>query len=83
VQELKNFKTCLDCGLCFPHYILDYDHRPGESKKANVNVLVKRGASKEIILAEIAKCDLICANCHRSRTFLRRLARKKEEESLL
>ena len=26
------------------------------------------GQSKEAILEEIAKCDLICANCHRIRT---------------
>ena len=39
---------------------------------ANVNVLAKRGAPKDVLLAEMAKCDLVCANCHRIRTWQRR-----------
>jgi hypothetical protein len=54
---------------------LDYDHRPSEEKKANVSILVKRGAARDVILAEMAKCDLVCANCHRIRTYQRKKER--------
>src|SRR5207249_3682872 len=46
VRGLKTNRTCADCGLCFPHYVLDFDHRPGEGKKANISILVKRGAAQ-------------------------------------
>jgi hypothetical protein len=72
VRAAKSNQPCADCGVRYPHYVLDYDHRPGGQKRANVNVLVKRGAKEEVLLAEIAKCDLVCANCHRVRTFRRR-----------
>ncbi len=59
----KEGKPCLDCGGSFPHYVLDFDHRPGEEKKYNVGSVHTRSA----LQAEIAKCDLVCSNCHRIR----------------
>ena len=67
----------------FPHYVLDYDHRPGRPKRANLNILVKQGAKEEVLLAEIAKCDLVCANCRRIRTCQRRSAGLEHKRSLL
>lgn len=46
---------------------MDFDHRPGTIKVADVSVLA-RSSTKERTLDEIAKCDLVCANCHRIRT---------------
>jgi hypothetical protein len=57
---------CLDCNTSYPPCVMDFDHRPGEEKVARVSQLV--GAPLHILLAEIAKCDLICSNCHRERT---------------
>jgi hypothetical protein len=51
---------------------MDLDHRPGVTKRANFNVLVKQGAARETLLEEIAKCDVVCANCHRLRTYQRK-----------
>jgi hypothetical protein len=79
---MKNNRPCADCGVRYPHYVLDYDHRPGCQKRANLSILVKRGAKKEVLLAEIAKCDLVCANCHRARTYQRKKA-KLEQTALL
>lgn len=66
---------CLDCGNIFPFVAMDFDHRPDEVKLFKVCSLSKLKATAEnisLIEKEIAKCDLICANCHRVRTHHRR-----------
>jgi len=75
---LSEFKSrpCLDCGNTYPPYVMDFDHTRGE-KVSEVGVLVTRGASVSRILAEIDKCDIVCANCHRIRTHTRREERKR------
>ena len=66
VDKLKA-APCMDCGLKFPPICMDFDHRPTEKKTANVSQLVK-WSSMACVLAEVAKCDLVCSNCHRIRT---------------
>lgn len=45
---------------------LDYHHRDPSQKVANVSEVVGRASwTWERVLTEIAKCDLLCANCHR------------------
>ena len=56
---------CIDCGEADP-IVLDFDHRG--DKTANVADLLRDRASWETIAAEIAKCDVRCANCHRRKT---------------
>lgn len=63
---------CTDCGNKFPSECMDFDHKPGEVKYNNVGTLVAHHYSKEAIVAEIAKCELVCSNCHRTRTAKRR-----------
>lgn len=61
---------CADCGQSFPTHCMDFDHRPGVDKVANIGASVARWASDPAaLIAEIAKCDVVCANCHRKRTF--------------
>lgn len=60
---------CADCGKKFPFYVMDFDHRNPDTKSANVSSLVSRGASLARIQEEIDKCDVVCANCHRIRTW--------------
>lgn len=57
---------CVDCGQTDP-VVLQFDHRDGTTKVATIGALLSR-ASWAILLAEIAKCDVRCANCHRVRT---------------
>ena len=57
---------CMDCGATDPT-ILEFDHRDGVEKAASVNHFL-RAMSLERIVAEIAKCEVRCANCHRRRT---------------
>jgi len=58
---------CKDCGKIYPPCVMDFDHVRGQ-KRAAIAVLVARCVSLETLLAEILKCDLRCANCHRVKT---------------
>jgi hypothetical protein len=78
IHDRKVGKSCLDCQGVFPAICLDFDHRPGEPKKASLAQLVLNYATLEVLEAEIARCDLVCSNCHRIRTF-RRLHKKDPE----
>ena len=64
---------CLDCGRRFPFYVLQFDHRDPTEKRYTVSQMISH-AGPETILAEVAKCDIVCANCHRDRTYRRRKA---------
>jgi len=55
---------CVDCGESDP-IVLDYDHRPDSNKTDNISTMIQRGNSWKVILEEISKCDVRCANCHR------------------
>jgi hypothetical protein len=63
---------CMDCGGFFPPAAMDFDHVRGE-KLSSISKLVSDSARWELVVIEIEKCDLVCANCHRLRTNLRRL----------
>ena len=71
VQSLKHNKQCSACGLAYPHWVMDFDHRPGEVKVAGI-ARMYQNYGRKTILEEIAKCDLVCSNCHRDRTYHRR-----------
>ena len=68
-REIARLKSvpCTDCGGKFPYFVMDFDHRDGEEKLGNVSSMVVVWSWKRL-LAEIAKCDVVCANCHRIRT---------------
>ncbi len=59
---------CMDCGGYFHFSAMDFDHVRGQKA---FNVGNARSYAKAKILAEIAKCDVVCANCHRIRTYRR------------
>lgn len=63
-------RPCANCGGRYPWVAMQFDHRPGEIKKFALSRHGNR--SKAAILAEAAKCDLLCANCHAIVTHERR-----------
>lgn len=67
---------CAECGRTFPPECMDFDHVRGE-KVADVSLLVAWNFSLRRLLAEIAKCEVVCANCHRIRTVRRRRERRQ------
>ena len=70
---------CADCGLRFAACAMDFDHRDPADKRSMVTRMIGR-AGTERMLAEVAKCDIVCANCHRLRTFDRRMADQSARE---
>lgn len=70
---------CMDCGHRYHYAVMDFDHREGADKKFT---LAKFPSSLERVKAEIAKCDVVCANCHRMRTWKRKNA-SAEKDSIL
>src|ERR1035437_322921 len=67
VDKIKDV-PCKDCGERHPSFGMDFDHRERESKYREIAKLV-HGGSWENLYMEIAKCDVVCSNCHRIRTY--------------
>lgn len=74
-QKIRDFiieaksKPCTDCDETFHHSAMDFDHLGG--KEFNISDAVRRNMSLNRIQTEINKCELVCSNCHRIRTWKR------------
>lgn len=71
LAKLKE-KPCADCGEKYPHYVMEFDHVPEKGQKkfsvaSGGNWSLSAGPLKQ----ELDKCDIVCANCHRVRTYNR------------
>ena len=75
LRDLKTSTPCVDCRISYPYYVMDFDHVRGV-KHANVMELVST-LSKKRIDQEIAKCEIVCSNCHRIRTHMRKMAKRR------
>lgn len=63
---------CTDCKKSYPPYVMEFDHVPERGvKRFNIACGGNYSLKSKIFLDELAKCDLVCANCHRTRTHLR------------
>lgn len=63
VARLKKNQPCSDCGCVLYPCQMDFDHTQ-ETKSG----CVSRLSSGAQIRAEVLKCQIVCANCHRKRT---------------
>lgn len=68
VRAGKN-RPCADCGERYPPYVMDFDHVRG-TKHGNI-AHMKTYVPTATLAAEIEKCDVVCANCHRIRSHRR------------
>jgi len=69
IDSLKAGQPCLDCGDSFPPFVMEYDHVQGD-KRFGIGKMMNH--KSERVLAEMAKCDLVCCACHRVRSHARR-----------
>jgi hypothetical protein len=72
LKEIKEASGCVDCGES-NHIVLDFDHI--RNKKYNISRMIHDGFSWAAIKKEIAKCEIVCANCHRIRTHNRLISK--------
>lgn len=74
-QEVRDFiqkskeRPCADCGNSYPPYVMDFDHLPRFTKTGLLSNDRIWGMNKA--KEEVAKCEVVCANCHRERTHRR------------
>ena len=68
IGVLKQYIGCQDCGYNDKPEALDFDHKPGTK---SFNIGANEGRSWVNLLTEMAKCEVVCANCHRIRTYNR------------
>jgi hypothetical protein len=66
---MKTGRTCADCGGSFPPEAMQWDHLPGALKLGDIGA--KMRWSPKLIFEELAKCELVCANCDAIRTYRR------------
>jgi hypothetical protein len=70
IRSIKERIGCVDCGIK-DWRVIDFDHLPGYNKTVNIASATAMSWGRTRLDAEIAKCDTVCANCHRMRTFNR------------
>jgi hypothetical protein len=70
IDRYKLDKGCIDCGYADHPIALDFDHRDPDLKTLGVSAMLTYSWAR--IVAELDKCDVRCANCHRIKTHLMR-----------
>ena len=73
-EEFRTLKSnpCTDCGNNYPYYIMEFDHVPERGEKLyNIAELANQKVTSARCKKELAKCDLVCANCHKIRGHMR------------
>lgn len=68
IRKVKEATPCKDCKHNFPHYVMDFDHL-GDKLGLIKNFVHNNNRSG--LLKELRKCEIVCSNCHRQRTFMR------------
>lgn len=69
LQEYKQNHSCTDCGENYPYWIMEFDHL--KDKLFSISHWNSKTISLDVIKQEIAKCELVCSNCHKNRTHYR------------
>lgn len=71
VDAIKLTAGCVDCGYSEHACALDFDHIPERGAKAfSISSRMSLVITARLV-AEIEKCEVVCSNCHRVRTFKR------------
>jgi hypothetical protein len=81
LDAIKLERGCVDCGFNGHPVALEFDHLPGSGKVANISHM--RGGSWAAVEAEIAKCEVVCSNCHRIRTTERGWNSERRQTSIV
>lgn len=64
-------RPCADCGVQYHFSVMQFDHIRG-TKRMDISKMVRDRYSLPAIRKELSKCEVVCANCHAYRTWLRK-----------
>jgi hypothetical protein len=70
----KKLVPCKDCGCRQPPWSMQFDHLEGSEKVGHISRMITMTISESRLLAEITKCEVVCASCHTDRTARRRFS---------
>lgn len=76
MRDIKTSQPCVDCGGWFHPAAMTFDHLPGHEKLDDIADLVRFGCTR-LAREEVLKCEVVCANCHAVRTYMRREAKAR------
>lgn len=65
VRAVKAGQRCIACREAHHYSVMDFHHRGDDDKDATIAKMCHKGVPLQRLIDEIAKCDLMCANCHR------------------
>lgn len=71
IIAIKQESVCADCKMN-DWRCLEFDHLPGYKKEAAISSPYCMSWSREKIDKELSKCEVVCGNCHKIRTYERR-----------
>ena len=77
INYLKD-KQCVRCGEDDPR-VFDMDHINPDLKNYNITFIVQTGMSLSFLKKELKNCQVLCANCHRIKTYEERGLTKFDE----
>lgn len=60
-------RICFDCKVSYPNYIFDFHHIDPSEKDIKISSI--RSLKDHRIKSELAKCVMLCSNCHRTRHY--------------
>jgi hypothetical protein len=66
IIRIAKDRPCADCGQSYPHYVMEFHHSDRTSKEFTIGA--RTGCvSDQRLREEIAKCIVLCSNCHQIR----------------
>lgn len=71
VRDYKLSHGCADCGYNKHYAALDFDHISDDKEHTIAKMVGSAICSIETLMKEIRKCEVVCSNCHRIRTWNR------------
>jgi hypothetical protein len=65
----------------YPYYVMQFDHLG--DKEFTIGLSVRRSVGYKRLMSEIAKCEVVCANCHAERTFQRMQEKAQSSDAMM
>ena len=75
IRRHRESNPCCDCGGWFPWYVMELDHPPGvevRRLRSGERVPLFQYGWDDLKKALKEQLHLVCANCHKRRTYLRK-----------